>query len=196
MVFLHLKLVVLDAFGRSKRVVSVHIDRRVAVLPVQLVGTGPLVGRLVEGVAHVVATVAFQLQRARVATLVVHHVHAHHVAVAEAAVVHPHHGELLDVCRQADAAAIVLCFVVEDAVATTAERRCHHGEETEQAVIDDSSHGSFFFLMMISQRLNSVRQRLHSRRRRRSSSLCPHSCHRWSCSASRSSGSGVPAQRP
>ena len=61
MVFLHLKLVVLDAFGRSKRVVSVHIDRRVAVLPVQLVGTGPLVGRLVEGVAHVVATVAFQL---------------------------------------------------------------------------------------------------------------------------------------
>ena len=61
------------------------------VFPIQIVGTGPLVCRLIEGVAHVVATVAAGFQSARLAALVVHHIHAHHVAVAEAAVVHSHH---------------------------------------------------------------------------------------------------------
>ena len=106
------------------------------VFPIQVVCAGPFVGRLVESVAHIVAAVATLLQNAGVTALVVNHVHAHHIAVAEPTVVYPRHGELLDVGRQTYAAAVVLQTVIKETVAATAERSRHNCRKIQDYIID------------------------------------------------------------
>ena len=100
LVALHLKLIVVHALGVGKGIISVHVDVGVLVFPVEVVGRVPLIVRLVERVAHVVATVAAGLQRAWCAAVIIDNVHAHHVAVAEAVVVDARHRQLVDVARE------------------------------------------------------------------------------------------------
>ena len=47
--------------------------------------------------AHVVTTVAANLQRTRIVTFVIYDVHTHHVAIAETVVVDSGYGKLVDV---------------------------------------------------------------------------------------------------
>ena len=108
LVALHLKLVVVHALGVGKRIISVHVDVGVLVFPVEVVGRVPLIVRLVERVAHVVATVAAGLQRAWCAAVIIDNVHAHHVAVAEAVVVDARHRQLVDVAGELYAVVAVL----------------------------------------------------------------------------------------
>ena len=108
LVALHLKLVVVHALGVGKRIISVHVDVGVLVFPVEVVGRIPLIVRLVERVAHVVATVAAGLQRAWCAAVIIDNVHAHHVAVAEAVVVDTCHRQLVDVAGELYAVVAVL----------------------------------------------------------------------------------------
>ena len=100
LVALHLKLVAVYALGVGKGIISVHVDVGVLVFPVEVVGRVPPIVRLVERVAHIIATVAADLQCAGGATVVIDNVHAHHIAVAKAVVVDTRHGQLVDVARE------------------------------------------------------------------------------------------------
>ena len=99
LVFLHLKLIVVDALGVGEGIVAVNVDVRVLVFPVDVVGGFPLVVGFVERVAHVVATVAAGFQSAGRAAVVVDDVDAHHVSVAEAVVTDTCQRQLLDAAR-------------------------------------------------------------------------------------------------
>ena len=103
LVALHGEVVGLDAFGFTERIVAVDVDVRVLVFPIEVVGRVPCVCRLVEGVAHVVAAVAGELQGARFVAVEVDDVDAHDVAVAEAVVVDALQGELVDFAGEDDA---------------------------------------------------------------------------------------------
>ena len=103
LVALHGEVVGLNAFRFTERIVAVDVDVRVLVFPIEVVGRVPCVCRLVEGVAHVVAAVAGELQGARFVAVEVDDVDAHDVAVAEAVVVDALQGELVDFAGEDDA---------------------------------------------------------------------------------------------
>lgn len=70
------------------------------VFPIKVVCGVPLVGILVERMAHVVATVAAHLQSAGRAAVIINNVDTHHVAVAKAVVIDTGYGELVNLTRQ------------------------------------------------------------------------------------------------
>ncbi|CCZ13489.1 unknown [Prevotella sp. CAG:1092] len=69
------------------------------VFPEKVISGVPLIVRLIESVAHIVATVAANLQRARVVAFVIYNVHTHHVTIAETIVINTSHSKLVDVAR-------------------------------------------------------------------------------------------------
>ncbi len=125
LVLLHLKLIVIDALGTAERIVAIHVNMRVLVFPVEVVGGTPLVVCLVKSVAHIVATVATRLQSARIVAVVINDIHAHHVTIAETVVVDTCHCQLVDVARELYAVAVVLtASAIEQVVATSRQEQC------------------------------------------------------------------------
>ena len=80
----------------DERIVAIHVYRGLVVLPIELVGTCPLVLIVVVGEAYVVGMVARKLQkRCRSLVLIVHHEHTNLVAISKAVVVGARHVLLL-----------------------------------------------------------------------------------------------------
>ena len=69
------------------------------VFPKKIVGRTPFIVRLIKGVAHIIATVAANLQGSRSIAIVIYDVNTHHVAIAETVVVDAGHGNLVNVAR-------------------------------------------------------------------------------------------------
>ena len=64
-----------------------------AVSYTHLISGVPLIVRLIESVAHIIATVAVYLEGSRLVSLVIYDINAHHVAVAETVVVDAGYGK-------------------------------------------------------------------------------------------------------
>ena len=103
---------------------------RMLVFPEKVISGVPLIVRLIERVAHIIATIAIYLQGSRLVSLVIYDVNAHHVAVAETVVVDAGYGKLVDIARKLDAVAVVLLGLVAEEVIATA--RQEHGSCRKQ----------------------------------------------------------------
>ena len=96
---------------------------RMLVFPEKVISGVPLIVRLIESVAHIIATIAIYLQGSRLVTLVIYDVNAHHVAVAKTVVVDAGYGKLVDIARELDAVAVVLLgLVAEEVIATACQK--------------------------------------------------------------------------
>ena len=130
LVFLYFKLIILYALRIGKRIVTIHINMRMLVFPEKVISGVPLIVRLIESVAHIIATVAVYLQGSRLVSLVIYDINAHHVAVAETVVVDAGYGKLVDIARELDAVAVVLLgLVAEEVIATACQE---HGSYRKQ----------------------------------------------------------------
>ena len=100
LVALHGKAVGVYALGRAEGVIAIHVDVRVLVLPIQVVGRVPLISGLVKRMPNIVSSVSADLQRAGRIAVVVDNVDAHHVAVAKSVVVYSRNRHLVNLTGQ------------------------------------------------------------------------------------------------
>ena len=125
LVALHGKGILPDTLGISERIVPIHVDMRMLVLPEYVECRIPLIIGFVEGVAHVVAAVAFHLQCAGVASFVVDDIYAHHVTIHKTVVVYPRHGHLVDFAGEFYLMSVTReSFVKPIAVGACRQQRC------------------------------------------------------------------------
>ena len=127
LIALHLKLIVVNALGIGKRIITIHIDVSMLVLPIYVVGRVPLACQCVESVTHIISTIAAKLQGSGRAGTIVNDVHTHAVAVAESVVIDTSHCQLVDVARKLNAVATICPAVLAEQAVGTA-RQQHHAD--------------------------------------------------------------------
>ena len=95
------------------------------VFPEEVVSGIPLIVGLVEGMAHIVASVTAYFQCSWVVSFVIDDIDTHHITIAETIVVHSGHCQLVDVARELYAIAVVLVVAATEQVVATS-RKNHH----------------------------------------------------------------------
>ena len=121
LVFFHFESIGIDVLGRAEGVVTINIDVRMIVFPIDVVSRVPLVGGFVERMLHVVTAV---LQRTRCTSLIVYDVDTHFVAIAETVVVDTCHGHLFYLSGQNDGASVFLLRSVRTEGVIVARCQC------------------------------------------------------------------------
>ena len=119
LVGLHVEGVQVDALRMAHGVVGVDIHVRVLVFPVDGRGGCPLSCGSVEGVLHVVGTVAVDAQRTWLVALIIDHIYAHAVAVGKSFVIDACYSQLLYLGPQRERSAGTALLALGQCVGST-----------------------------------------------------------------------------